>query len=68
VTSPPRQVEVVCPACGHEYETWHRRSINLTLGQGWTEEEIREATSARCPECGHEVEFRTLIVDTDRSS
>jgi endogenous inhibitor of DNA gyrase (YacG/DUF329 family) len=60
VTSLPERVDVECPGCGHEYETWHRRSINLTI-EPWAEEGIREATTARCPECGLEVELGTLL-------
>lgn len=63
MTSPAVRVEVVCPGCGTEYEAWHRPSINLTLGEEWTEEEIREATTGRCPECGLEVELATLVVE-----
>jgi len=62
MTSPPQRVEVVCPACGHEYETWHRGSINLSLGEEWTEEQIREASTSRCLECGLEIELGTLVV------
>lgn len=64
MTSPAQLVEVVCPACGHEYEAWHRSSINLSLGEEWTEEEIRAATHARCPECGFEVAFSVLVVES----
>ena len=62
MTSAAQRVEVVCPGCGFEYEAWHRPSINLTLGEEWTEEEIRQATTARCPACGLEVDLTTLIV------
>ena len=63
MTSPAERVEVSCPGCGFEYEAFWRRSINLTLGEEWTEDEIREATTARCPECGLEVALATLVVD-----
>ena len=33
MTSPPRPVEVECPACGHTYEDYVRASINLALGE-----------------------------------
>jgi len=46
-----------------QFEAWHRPSINLTLGEEWTADEIREATSARCPECGLKVELATLIME-----
>ena len=60
MTSPPRPVEVECPACGHTYEDYVRASVNLALGEEWTDEEIRKATTATCPECGHVVEFDSL--------
>jgi DNA-directed RNA polymerase subunit RPC12/RpoP len=56
----------VCPACGHKYETWYRSSINLSLGEEWTEDEIRAATHARCSHCGFESAVETLIVETER--
>jgi DNA-directed RNA polymerase subunit RPC12/RpoP len=63
LTSPAERVRIVCPACGHEYEALHRSSINTTLGEEWTEEDLRAATHARCPDCGLEVELATLIME-----
>ena len=31
MTSPPREITVTCPDCGHIYEDWYRPSINLSL-------------------------------------
>lgn len=62
MTSPPQRVGLVCEGCGAMFEAWRRPSINLTLGEPWTEDEIREATRARCPECGLEVALAVLIV------
>ena len=52
MTSPPREVEVECPRCGMWFSDWIRDSINLSLGEEWTDEEIEEATSVKRPECG----------------
>lgn len=62
MTSPAVRIEVVCEGCGVVFEAWHRPSINLTLGEEWTEAEIRAATWARCPKCGLEVELATLVI------
>ncbi|HXH88715.1 MAG TPA: hypothetical protein VNI55_08935 [Gaiellaceae bacterium] len=63
MASPAERIEVVCAGCGAEYETWHRRSINLILAEELTDDEVRDATSERCPECGLKVELATLIVE-----
>ena len=33
MTSPPAQVTVECPRCGHVYRDWWRPSINLDLDE-----------------------------------
>jgi predicted RNA-binding Zn-ribbon protein involved in translation (DUF1610 family) len=65
MTSPARQVEVGCPRCGVRYSTWYRASINLGLGEEWSEADLREASSATCPACGQVVELETLVVSGD---
>ncbi len=65
MTSPPKKITVACPGCGTLYEDWYRPSINLSLGEDWTAEELREASTARCPSCGHAVELDTLVVKGD---
>ena len=62
MTSPPEEVTVTCPACDHVYRDWIRASINLDLGEPWTEEEIERATTATCPKCGHVVGAEALVV------
>ncbi len=64
MTSPPEQVEVECPSCGTTYEGWYRASINMMI-EDWTDEELREATTATCPSCSHTVHFGGLIVRED---
>jgi hypothetical protein len=65
VTSPPQVVEVECPRCQTVYETFWRPSINLTLGEEWTAEELEEATTGLCPTCGLRVELGSLVVGAD---
>jgi DNA-directed RNA polymerase subunit RPC12/RpoP len=62
MTSPPREVEVQCPNCGTRFSDWVRDSINLTLGEEWSEEEIIEATTFRCPKCDWQGGMDSLIV------
>jgi DNA-directed RNA polymerase subunit RPC12/RpoP len=64
VTSPPVQVEVVCPPCQTRFRRSYRLSINLTLGEEWTEEEIDKATTIPCPGCGVRIDPGSLIVET----
>jgi ssDNA-binding Zn-finger/Zn-ribbon topoisomerase 1 len=65
MTSPPREIEVECPSCGCQFEGWYRPSINLNLGEEWTEEEIERATSVECPECHQRTRVSSLIVGKD---
>jgi hypothetical protein len=62
VTSPPVRIDVVCPGCALEYEAWYRPSINLTLGEEWTDTELHAATTAACPGCGVEVALESLVI------
>jgi predicted RNA-binding Zn-ribbon protein involved in translation (DUF1610 family) len=62
MTSPPRQVEVICPKCGFGYTDYLRDSINLSLGETWTPEEIKEVTSTTCPNCGQQVDSDALVI------
>jgi hypothetical protein len=61
MTSPPRTITVECLRCGERYTDFHRPSINLSLGEEWTDEELREASMATCPACG-------FVVGSRRSS
>ena len=65
MTSPARAIEIECPRCELVYEAWHRRSINLGLGEEWSAERLREATTATCPSCAFLVELEALVVDGD---
>jgi hypothetical protein len=44
------------------YSTWYRASINLGLGEEWSEADLREASSATGRACGQVVELETLVV------
>jgi len=61
MTSPPRNVMVVCPQCSHLYEDWYRASLNLDLDD-FDAEYIDRATSAVCPKCSFKVYFGAMIV------
>ena len=61
MTSPPQQITLECPRCGERYEDWFRASLNLDLDD-FSDEYVREATSATCPRCGHIVELDSLVV------
>lgn len=65
MSTPPYQVEVDCPECGTRFKDVLRDSINLSLGEEWTDEEIEEATTVRCPECGWQGDSDSIIVSFD---
>ena len=50
MTSPPRDIKVLCPSCGIEYDDWMRGSIKLELDD-IDEEYVDQATSSTCSEC-----------------
>jgi hypothetical protein len=61
VTSPVENIEVECPACGELFITWHRASVNLSLGEQWTKEELDGVKFAICPKCNGHFEKDLLI-------
>lgn len=64
MTSPPKEIEVICPKCNTLFNDWYRPSINLTLGKPWTEDQIRRATSITCPSCSDVTRVSSLIVES----
>lgn len=44
MTSPPREIEVTCPDCGHLCQDWYRPSINVSL-DSLDDEQLEEATT-----------------------
>lgn len=62
---PPEPVKINCPACGHTYHDWIRRSVNLDLDD-FDEAYVDACSSAVCPHCEHKVYFDTLTVSGGR--
>lgn len=62
MTSPVETITVKCPRCSHLYEDWRRASINLSLGEDFSDDYIHEAMSAMCPACGLRVDLADLVV------
>jgi len=67
MTSPIVDIEVECPSCGEQFITWHRGSVNLSLGEKWTKKELDEVKFAKCPSCNGQFEKNTLITTFDSS-
>ena len=65
MTSPPEEIQVRCPECGHLYEDWCRASMKSGL-EGLDDEYLEEASTATCPKCGYKVDLGILIVSEDR--
>ncbi len=64
MTSPPKDIKVLCPRCDIEHDDWMRGSINLELDD-FDEEYVDQATSSTCPECKFKVYHQSLIVRKD---
>ena len=67
MTSPIVDIEVECPACGEQFVTWYRSSMNLSLGEKWTKKELDEVKFANCPKCNGRFEKDLLIVSIEPS-
>lgn len=61
MTSPPEEIEVLCPQCKRRYRDWYRPSVNLDLDD-FDSEYLDRCSSAVCPHCGFKVYFDTLQV------
>ncbi len=61
MTSPIVNIEVECPDCGEQFVAWHRSSVNLSLGEHWTKEDLDDVKFAICPICKGRVEKDVLI-------
>lgn len=64
MSSPCVDITVTCPACGKSFETWHRASLNLQLGD-FDDEYIRSVNVKTCPHCRKEVHLACLVVGKD---
>ena len=62
MTSPPEEITVQCPKCGHLYEDWTRASVNLDLDD-FDEEYLEQCSTATCPECHYKIDLDVLIVE-----
>ena len=65
MTSPPTEIEVECPACGHSFVTWHRPSVNLSLGEKWTKKDLDKLRFVNCPRCDCRLEKELMVVRMD---
>ena len=63
MTTPAYEVTIECPNCATEFHDWIRNSINLSLGETWTDDDIEEAFSVTCPKCGHRESTGGLLVE-----
>lgn len=61
MTSPSEQITLKCARCGERYTDWMRASVNFEI-ESFSEECVREATSATCPCCRLVVELGSLVV------
>ena len=62
MTSPPEEITVECPKCGHHYEDWIRRSVNLDLDP-FDSDYLESCSTATCPKCQHKVNLDVLVVE-----
>ena len=67
MTSPIVDIEVECPICGEQFVTWHRASVNLSLGEKWTKEELDGVKFAICPKCNGRIDKDVLIAKIEHS-
>lgn len=65
MTSPPQPITITCPSCGTSFESWWRASINLSLGEKFSDDYLREATIKTCPKCKFEIRLDTLLIGED---
>ena len=62
MTSPPEEITVECPKCGHHYEDWIRGSVNLDLDP-FDSDYLESCSTATCPKCQHKVNLDVLVVE-----
>ncbi len=65
MTTPPKEIEVECPACGHSFVTWHRPSVNLSLGEKWTKKDLDKLRFVDCGRCNFRFEKELMVVQMD---
>lgn len=62
MTTAPELITVQCPACGVQFETWHRASMNLDL-DNFDDAYVEEMSTATCPACGTTSSLDSLVVE-----
>ena len=68
MTSPIRDIELQCPACGKNFFTWHRDSVNLSLGEKWSKSELEEINFAHCPACKQRIQKGVIITTLENTN
>jgi DNA-directed RNA polymerase subunit RPC12/RpoP len=62
MTSPVVDFEIKCPNCEEKFTTWHRTSVNLSIGEKWTNEQLYELMFVNCPGCSSRLEKDVLVM------
>lgn len=62
MTSPIVEIEVRCPSCDEVFNTWHRASVNLSLGEEWSSQDLDAVLYVGCPKCSARYEKGSLIL------
>ena len=65
MTSPPKEIEVECPACGYSFGAWHRPSVNLSLGEKWSKKDLDKLRFVNCERCNCRFEKELMVVQMD---
>ncbi len=65
MTTPPKEIEVEYPACGNCFVTWHRPSVNLSLGEKWTKKDLDKLRFVDCERCNFRFEKELMVVQMD---
>ena len=61
MTTPIEQITVGCSGCGHRYEDYHRRSMNLSLDD-FDDDYLEQMPTTTCPECAGQRSIGSLVV------
>ena len=61
MTTPIEQINVECSGCGHRYEDYYRRSMNLALDD-FDDDYLDQMSTTTCPECGVKRSIGSLVV------
>ena len=61
MTTPVEKINVECSNCGHTYEDYHRRSMNLAIDD-FDDDYLEQMSTTTCPECGVKRSIGSLVV------